>query len=153
MSPHEPDRDVPLLAPDIESFVRQFEALHAAEAALDASRSLLVGLWYLSKHTPAEALEIVRQRIRAYNIAVGTANTDSSGYHETLTRLYLNAIAAHLRDHRGESLPQALALLLNTPLARSDWPLELYSRERLFSVQARREWVEPDRARGSQNGE
>jgi hypothetical protein len=108
---------------------------------------LLVGLWYLSKHTPAEALNIVRERIRAYNVAVGTANTDSSGYHETLTRLYLDGIAAHRARHSGELLPKLLALLLDTPLARSDWPLEFYSRERLYSVLARRQWVEPDLAR------
>lgn len=153
MSPHEPGRDVPLLAPDIESFVSQFEACTLPKPRWTHQAHLLVGLWYLSTHTPAEALDIVRQRIRAYNVAVGTANTDNSGYHETLTRLYLNAIAAHLKSHTGEPLPQTLALLLKTPLARSDWPLELYSRERLFSAQARREWVEPDLARGSLDGE
>ena len=144
MSLHETDRDVPLLEPDIESFVRQFEARTLPKPRWTHHAHLLVGLWYLSKHTPAEALDIVRQRIRAYNVAVGTANTDNSGYHETLTRLYLNGIAAHIASHSGESLPHSLALLLKSPLARSDWPLELYSRERLFSVQARREWVEPD---------
>jgi hypothetical protein len=144
MAQHEPARDVPLLAADIEAFVREFEACTLPKPRWTHQAHLLVGLWYLSKHTAAEALDIVRQRIRAYNVAVGTANTDNSGYHETLTRLYLNAIAAHMERHSGESLPQILAPLLKTPLARSDWPLKFYSRKCLFSVQARREWVEPD---------
>ncbi|HEV7431598.1 MAG TPA: hypothetical protein VGN77_01045 [Steroidobacteraceae bacterium] len=139
-----PDCSVPLVAEDIATFVREFEACTLPKPRWTHQAHLLVGLWYLSKHTPAEALNIVRQRIRAYNVAVGTANTDHSGYHETLTHLYLDGIAAHLARHSGESLPDTLRLLLNTPLARSDWPLEFYSRKRLFSVLARRQWVAPD---------
>jgi hypothetical protein len=140
-------RGVPLLAGEIETFLRDFEACSLPKSRWTHQAHLLVGLWYLSKHTPAEALNIIRRRIRAYNGAVGTANTDNSGYHETLTRLYLNGIAAHMACHSGEPLPNLLALLLETPLARSDWPLEFYSRERLYSVLARRQWIEPDLAR------
>jgi hypothetical protein len=144
MVAREPDREVPLLAQDIEAFVRQFEAGTLPSARWTHRAHLLVGLWYLSKHPVSEALDIVRERIRAYNAAIGTANTDHSGYHETLTRLYLDAIGKHKDRHSGGSLPHSLVLLLQTPLARSDWPLQFYSRERLFSEQARREWVEPD---------
>jgi len=141
---NEPGRGAPLTAEEIESFVRDFEACTLPKPRWTHHAHLLVGLWYLSKHTPAEALNIVRRRISAYNLAVGTENNDSGGYHETLTRLYLDAIAAHLARHRTESMPEALTLLFQTPLARSDWPLRFYSRDRLFSVRARRAWVEPD---------
>ena len=105
---------------------------------------LVVGLWYLMHHSGDDALAIVRQRIRAYNDAVGTPNTDSSGYHETLTRLFLRGIASHIADHRGTPLAESVAKLLQSPLARKDWPLSYYSRERLFSATARREWLTPD---------
>jgi hypothetical protein len=36
--------------------------------------------------------------------------------------------------------------LLASPMGRRDWPLRFYSRERLFSVAARRSFVEPDLA-------
>jgi hypothetical protein len=36
--------------------------------------------------------------------------------------------------------------LMASPLGRSDWLLAHWRRERLFSVEARREWVEPDLA-------
>ncbi len=150
MAHHEDSRNVPSLAADIETFVRQFETCTLPKPRWTHQAHLLVGLWYLSRHAIAEALDIVRERIRAYNVAVGTANTDNSGYHETLTRLYLYAIAEHKERNSGESLPHSLALLLETPLARSDWPLQFYSRERLFSVQARNEWIEPDLRRDAQ---
>jgi hypothetical protein len=143
MARNEPGRGV-LSAEEIERFVHEFEACTLPKPRWTHHAHLLVGLWYLSKHTPAEALNIVRRRIRAYNISVGTENTDSGGYHETLTRLYLDGIAAHLARHRTESIPETLALLLQTPLAQSDWPVRFYSRDRLFSVRARHGWVEPD---------
>ncbi len=95
---------VPRHAQDIEAFVREFEACTLPKPRWTHQAHLLVGLWYLSRHPPAEALNIVRERIRAYNVAVGTANTDRSGYHETITRLYLNDIAAHMARHGTLSL-------------------------------------------------
>ena len=129
---------------EIEAFVRDFEALRLPKPDWTHHAHLVIGLWYLTQRSPDEALAIVRQRIRAYNEAVGTANTDSSGYHETLTRLFLRGIAAHIDAHRDESLPCSLALLLQSPLADKDWPLSFYSRERLLSGAARQGWVEPD---------
>jgi hypothetical protein len=41
-------------------------------------------------------------------------------------------------------LSLALESLLASPLGSSEWPLEYWSRERLFSAAARRAWVEPD---------
>jgi hypothetical protein len=130
-------------AQDIEAFVRDFEALRLPKPRWTHHAHLVIGLWYLTHHSPDDALSIVRQRIRAYNEAVGTANTDSSGYHETLTRLFLRGIAAHISAHSSE-LPSSLALLLQSPLAYKDWPLSFYSRELLFSVAARHGWLEPD---------
>jgi hypothetical protein len=34
--------------------------------------------------------------------------------------------------------------LLLSPMGRRDWPLRFYSPQRLFSVEARREWIPPD---------
>jgi hypothetical protein len=34
--------------------------------------------------------------------------------------------------------------LMSSPLGKSDWPLAYWTRARLFSVEARRSWVEPD---------
>ena len=129
---------------DLESFVRDFERGTLPKARWTHEAHLLMGLWYLSRHAPAEALAVMRARIRAYNDAVGTLNSDSGGYHETLTRLYLRGLAAHRDAAPGESLRESFARLLASPIAGRAWPLTFYSRERLFSVAARRDWIEPD---------
>ena len=47
---------------------------------------------------------------------------------------------------RHEPLHSLVNGLLGSEMGRRDWPLRFYSRERLFSVEARRGYVEPDLA-------
>jgi hypothetical protein len=86
----------------------------------------------------------MRARIRRHNEGVGTANTETSGYHETITCLYLAAIAEHIESHQELGFSDSLQTLLESELADSRWPLQFYSRERLFSSQARQSWIEPE---------
>jgi hypothetical protein len=45
-----------------------------------------------------------------------------------------------------EQIADLARRLLATPMGDKAWPLGFWSRERLFSVAARRGWVEPDLA-------
>jgi hypothetical protein len=129
---------------DIESFIREFETHRLPKTLWTHEAHLVVGLWYLTHHSPEEALDIVRDRIRAYNEATGTQNTDTSGYHETVTRWFLHGIATGLPAQPDEPLPTVVGRLLQSPLADKNWPLSYYTRERLLSVEARRSWIEPN---------
>ena len=82
--------------------------------------------------------------IRAYNEVTGTPNTDTSGYHETITLASLRAARAWLAARPHSTLHRALEELLASPFGRSDWLLRYWTRPVLFSVAARRAWVEPD---------
>ena len=85
--------------------------------------------------------------IRRYNESVGGVNSDSEGYHETITRLFLRGVRLFLAESdTGEPLQELVNELLLSPMGRRDWPLRFYSRERLFSVEARRGFVPPDLA-------
>lgn len=96
--------------------------------------------------------EIVPERdlpaiISAYNEAVGGQNTDDAGYHETLTQLYIRGVRAFAATLPADlPLADAANALLASAIGPRSWPLCFYSRERLFSVAARRGWVEPDLA-------
>lgn len=85
--------------------------------------------------------------IRRHNDSVGTPNTDSSGYHATITHCYIVGVAAFLR-RIDVALPLVAKVnaLLDAPEGQRDWPLRYYSRERLFSVEARRAVILPDMA-------
>lgn len=84
--------------------------------------------------------------IRNYNVAVGGVNDDTQGYHETLTQFYVRVVRGFLAGRGDEGLLSAVNALLSSPMADRGWPLRFYSRDRLFSVAARRGWVEPDLA-------
>lgn len=124
-----------------------------AERLLD--RTLPKEAWTHAAHLTA-TLRLVRTRdaglerdlpgiIRAYNVAVGGVNDDHNGYHETITQAYLAAIRAfEAALPAGLSDAEAAARLLATPMGDKAWPLTHWSRERLFSVEARRGWADPD---------
>jgi hypothetical protein len=83
--------------------------------------------------------------IRAYNESVGGVNSDSEGYHETITRLFLDGVRRFLTHaDLGVPLHTLVNRLLLSPAGQRDWPLRFYSRELLFSVEARRSFVTPD---------
>jgi hypothetical protein len=82
--------------------------------------------------------------IRAYNEATGVANDDTQGYHDTITFASLRAGNAWLAARAGVALHRVLGELLASDLGRSDWLLTYWSRPVLFSVSARRTWVEPN---------
>jgi len=83
--------------------------------------------------------------IRGYNERVGGVNSDTAGYHETITRAYLHGVRLYLADaDLGAPLHMLVNDLLRSPIGRRDWPLRFWSRERLFSVEARRAFVVPD---------
>jgi hypothetical protein len=105
---------------------------------------LRVGLWHVLTYGPQEALTRLRREIRAYNEATGVANTDTGGYHETITRFYVGFLARFLEQAGRERPIDELAYELIQKHGERDLPLAWYSRELLFSAKARVEWVEPD---------
>lgn len=122
------------------------------------SRALAREEWTHEAHLAA-CVWIVRNRpdivperdmasiISSFNEAVGGVNDDTQGYHETITQVYIAGVKAHLAGLPDETpLWQAVNSLLLSERGQRDLPLKFYSKELLFSVPARRGFVEPDRA-------
>ncbi len=129
-----------------DAVIRQFIARNLPKALWTHQAHLRVGLWHSLNYSRDRALDLLRERIRAYNEATGVANTDQSGYHETITRFYLRAILAYIRAADMTRPFEDLVAELITRHSDRDEPLRFYSRERLFCSLARREWLEPDLA-------
>ena len=111
------------------------------EAHLAATTYLLL------KHPEIDLDAELPALIRRYNESVGGVNSDSEGYHDTITRAYLHGIRLFLSEaDRQEPIHELVNDLLHSPMGRRDWPFRFWSRERLFSVEARRGFVPPDLA-------
>ena len=65
---------------------------HAAHVAVCAAEA-----W--PSASPEALAARMKAGILAYNTAVGTANTPTSGYHETLTRFWCERVLAHQAAH------------------------------------------------------
>src|SRR5262245_19547454 len=83
-------------------------------------------LWVLRRPGMSAEREMPKL-IRAYNLATGVANTDSSGYHETITLASLRAARAWLEKEPDKPLHEVLNELLASRYGRSDWLLEYWS--------------------------
>jgi hypothetical protein len=83
--------------------------------------------------------------IRSFNESVGGVNSDSEGYHETITRVFLHGVRLFLAEaDTSDPLHELVNELLLSPIGKRDWPLRFYSPARLFSVEARRSFLAPD---------
>lgn len=105
---------------------------------------LRVGLWHAMRHPPAETLDLLRARISAFNQAKGGENTASAGYHETVTRFYVHVFGRFLASADVLRPSEELEHELIERYGEKELPLRYYSKERLFSSEARLGWVEPD---------
>jgi hypothetical protein len=101
-------------------------------------------LWLLRRDGAATVGRELPDLIRRYNIGTGGVNSDTEGYHETITQASIRAAANLLALNPDAPLNEVLRDLLSTALGRSNWPMNYWTRETLFSVEARRAWIEPD---------
>jgi len=133
-------------------FTSDAEIEHIGRGLLDCSLPKIewthaahfAAAFWLLRRSEADAARDMPRLIRAYNVATGVPNSDSSGYHETITLGSLRAAHAWLLARPGAAAHEALMELLRSEYGRSDWLLSYWSKAVLFSVTARRGWVEPD---------
>lgn len=84
--------------------------------------------------------------ISRFNESVGGVNDDHGGYHDTITHAFVAGVRLFLRETEVQGLAARVNALLLSPMGRREWPLGFYSRDLLFSVAARRNFVVPDLA-------
>ena len=101
--------------------------------------------YVLLKHPEIDLDAEIPGLIGRYNESVGGVNDDTQGYHETITKAYLHGIRLFLREaNTDRPVHELINELLHSPMGKREWPLRFWSRERLMSAEARREFIEPD---------
>jgi hypothetical protein len=131
----------------LADLVAQFLDASLPRAQWTHQAHLRVGAWHVDRFGADQALARLRAAIRRLNDAHGTANTPTSGYHETVTAAYVTLIAAFLiATDAATPLDDRVERLLAGPLADRAVLLRFWSRDTLMSPAARAAWVAPDLA-------
>ena len=103
-------------------------------------------LWLLTERPDVDDDTEIGDIIRRFNESVGGVNDDQGGYHDSITRAYVAGVRLFLSATAETGLAARVNALLRSDMGGRDWPLRFYSRELLFSVPARRGFLEPDLA-------
>jgi len=127
-----------------EEFLSAFEACTIEE--FHHRDHIKVTYLYLRRHPLDEAITKVRTGLQALAVAWSAPVDDlEKGYHETMTQAWVRLV--HRTLSRGEVAESADAFCDQQPQLMEKTRLQLfYSRERLMTWEAKREFVEPDLA-------
>ncbi|MCI4591342.1 hypothetical protein MOK15_14735 [Sphingobium sp. BYY-5] len=130
---------------EMEALAEGFCACTLPKVAWTHVAHFATALWLILKRPDVQPERDMPDLIRRYNESVGGVNSDTDGYHETITQASLHMARLLLASLPGDVGPStALAALMASSLGDKDWPFAYWSRERLMSAEARRGWVEPD---------
>ena len=128
-------------ANELERFVAAWQARTLPKKEWTHVAHVTVAAYHVIQYRET-ALERVRTGIIRYNEAVGTANTDSSGYHETLTCFWIGLVEK-LVERISDPLTGA-RYAVETFGAQRDLFRRYYSFDVVGDTTARRAWIAPD---------
>lgn len=134
---------------EVLDLVRSFEDASIPHADWKHAEHLVVALYYLTRHDLEKACEKMRSGI--LNLLEHGFKVDlkkEMPYHETITVFWMRTVAKYNISRNGTSLLEKA----NEVAYKwdKDYPLNFYSRELLFSDEARVRFVEPDLATPNQ---
>lgn len=114
-------------------------------ASWNHAAHLVVAVHVMRERPELVAEDDLPRLIRAFNAAQGIPEAPTRGYHETVTIFHLRAVRAFLEDAPADEPFHATCnRLVGSALGAPDLVARYYSRERLFSPEAKARFVEPD---------
>ena len=128
---------------EIEKLVAAFEDATIARAVWKHAEHLVVALYYANKYDLETA--ITKMKDGLFNLLTEGFKIDLTKempYHETLTVFWMRAVKEFARSTNGMPLHEKANSLIET--FDKDYPFRFYSREFLFSDEARARFIEPD---------
>ncbi len=126
---------------EILEVVRGFENGTIARADWRHAEHLTVALYYVL-HSPTLPDAADKMRVGIFNLlkSFGVDLSVEMPYHETLTVFWIRAVSDFAKTKNGASIVDICNELIE--IFDKDYPLKFYSRERLFSDEARKNFIE-----------
>ncbi len=128
---------------EISEVVRGFETGTISRSDWRHAEHLTVACYYAFHHSFEEAIGKMRGGIFNLLNAFEVDLTKEMPYHETLTVFWMRTVFDVVENRNGNSFLETVNRVLEIG-GDKDLPLKFYSRERLFSDEARKNFVEGD---------
>ena len=128
---------------EIEDFLAAFEGCTLPKPRWTHGAHLLTGACYVHALGERAAIDQMRTCVRRYNEAVGTQNTETSGYHETITIAWIKLLAGLLRRSQPIERADFVTLAVEHFSPQRDIFKRHYDFDLVSSIEARLQWVEP----------
>ena len=125
---------------EVGFIVKEFNNKTLSKSHWNHEAHIIIALWHNAIYDFDTALDFVKSKIKAYNEIVGTPNTDDSGFHETLTIFWMIFTKNYLLKNSDEELHTTINHFLQAHADKAI-PLDYYSKDILFSTEARRIWI------------
>lgn len=104
---------------------------------------LRMAFMYAANDPLPQALEKMRAGIKAYNKATGTPEELERGYHETITVAFMRLVNQAIRQHGPFASSEAFCEACG-PSLKKGVLLDYYSKDRLITLAAKQQFIEPD---------
>jgi hypothetical protein len=127
---------------EVLRLVESFETATIARDEWRHAEHLVVALYYLSNHDFETSLGLMRSGIFKLLKAFEVDLSVEMPYHETMTVFWMRTVDDFKRLKNGASMSEICRAMIER--FDKDYPLRFYSRELLFSDEARARFVEPD---------
>lgn len=130
---------------DDETLLTQFEAATWPLKEWHHRQHIKIAYLYLRQHPFDVAAQKMRTGLLAYNAANHVPDGLDRGYHETMTQAWMRLVYLTLCEF-GPSESADAFVDKHTQLLSKRAPLFFYSRDRIMSAEAKRQFIAPDLA-------
>jgi hypothetical protein len=127
---------------EIANVVEAFENCTISRDAWKHAEHLTVAIHYALNHNYTTAYDKMKSGIFKLLNSFGVNLSVEMPYHETLTIFWMRTVFDFVRSNSDKNLLGTANEIIET--FDKDYPLKFYSRERLFSVEARYGFIEAD---------
>ena len=129
----------------LAELIAGFERCDLPGAGFNHAKHLAVGAWYVWHRGPEGALAQMRVCLTRLNAFHKTPNEPGRGYHETLTRFWIDRIAEWMGRAKPASAFDAIVGVTSEFASRGNLWREYWSYDVVKSAEAKAAWVAPDR--------
>jgi hypothetical protein len=135
---------LPVTELEIDDFLSAFEGRTLDKARFTHMGHLVVGACAVYRFSEDGAIAYLRAAIPQYNVAVGGRNTETSGYHETVTIFWVKLLE-RIRETAGpKTREEFVALVLKRFATERDTLAKFYDFDVVNSMEARQMWIAPN---------